>query len=142
MHQTSAASVASTYNRIKATITRATSAVGNRGKTDERRPTMGSRKPSARAKKIAAFKASFVDADGFPASLSDPFAQEDRKRAERERERAEALRNKACESKNRYDTRVEAEEAIASCAAYGRRGLHCYQCPYCDGWHLTSKPER
>ncbi len=37
----------------------------------------------------------FVDADGFPASLSDPFAQEDRKRAERERERAEALRNKS-----------------------------------------------
>lgn len=103
---------------------------------------MGSRKPSARAKKVAAFKASFVDADGFPASMSDPFALEDRKRAEREREREEALRNKACEAKNRYGTRAEAEEAIASCAAYGTRGLHCYRCPYCDGWHLTSKPER
>lgn len=103
---------------------------------------MGSRKPSARAKKVAAFKASFVDADGFPAGMSDPFALEDQRQAERRREREEALRSKACESKNRYATRAEAEDAIASCAAYGTRGLHCYPCPYCDGWHLTSKPER
>ena len=49
---------------------------------------------------------------------------------------------KACTSKKRYPYRSDAEEAIELCAQHGTRGLHCYRCPYCDGWHLTSKPMR
>ncbi len=97
--------------------------------------TMTSRKPSARAKQIADFKAGF-------GGMDDLFEREDRLRAEREKEREAALRSKACESKNRYRSRAEAEQAIASCADHGTTGLHCYRCEYCNGWHLTSKPMR
>ena len=30
---------------------------------------------------------------------------------------------------------------VRACAAQGPTGLRCYRCPYCEGWHLTSKPE-
>ena len=83
---------------------------------------MGSRKGSAKAKQIARFKAGL-------GGMDDLFAKE------------EALRRKACESKNRYASRMEAEDAIRSCEEYGRRGLRCYKCPHCNGWHLTSKGE-
>ena len=62
--------------------------------------------------------------------------------AEREAEHEAALERKACTSKKRYPYRSDAEEAIELCAQHGTRGLHCYRCPYCDGWHLTSKPMR
>ena len=62
--------------------------------------------------------------------------REDRLDAEHEA----ALRRKACESKNRYSSKAEAEDTIAACAEHGRRGLSAYRCPYCNGWHLTSHP--
>ena len=55
-------------------------------------------------------------------------------------ERDEAWRYKSCERKNRYDTRAEAEAVMADCENRGRRGLACYKCEYCGGWHLTSHP--
>ena len=94
---------------------------------------MGSRKPSAWAKQRASFEAGAPD-------LSDLFSREDERSRRAQVEREQALERKACTSKNRYSTRAEAKEAIASCAEYGRRGLHCYRCPYCEGWHLTSHP--
>ncbi|MBS5233961.1 MAG: D-aminoacyl-tRNA deacylase [Collinsella sp.] len=36
------------------------------------------------------------------------------------------------------DTRAEAEAVMADCENRGRRGLACYKCEYCGGWHLTS----
>lgn len=96
---------------------------------------MGSKKPSARAKQIAAFKSEL-------GGLDDLFAREDARRERAREDHDAALRRKACESKNRYATRAEAEEAIASCADHGTRGLHCYRCDYCGGWHLTHKPAR
>ena len=94
---------------------------------------MGSKKPSARAKQIAAFKSEL-------GGLDDLFAREDARLERAEEEHDAALRRKACESKNRYATRAEAEEAIVSCAEHGTTGLHSYKCSYCNGWHLTSKP--
>mgnify|MGYP006928657091 CR=1 FL=1 len=32
-----------------------------------------------------------------------------------------------------------AEAAIRDCRRHGSRDLHCYQCPYCNGWHLTHR---
>lgn len=96
---------------------------------------MSSRKPSAKAKQIAAFKA---QAGG----LDDLFAREEQHREDLAAKRDEVLYHKACASKNRYATRAEAEETIRLCEAHGTRGLHCYRCDYCGGWHLTSKPQR
>ena len=98
---------------------------------------MGSRKKSAQAKRRAEFEAQL---GGSLDALDGAFAQEDIRRQARAEEREATLRNKACESKNRYASLADAEEAIVSCAAYGTRHLHAYRCPYCNGWHLTSKP--
>lgn len=100
---------------------------------------MGSRKPSAKAKRKAEFEAQLgASYDAFD-SL---FAREDSRREERSAQREAALRGKACESKNRYAFLSDAQEAIELCAAHGTTGLHAYRCPYCNGWHLTSKPQR
>ena len=96
---------------------------------------MGSKKRSAWAKQKADFNASL-------GGMDDVFAREDDRRRHASAEKEAALRKKACESKNRYSCKSDAEEAIASCAEWGATGLHTYRCPYCDGWHLTSKPER
>lgn len=96
---------------------------------------MASRKPSAKAKRVAEFKAQL-------GGMDDAFFREERRRDKKAAEHEAALEKKMCTSKNRYPTRADAEEAIESCAEHGRRGLHCYECPYCGGWHLTSKPER
>lgn len=56
---------------------------------------MGSRKPSAKAKQVAAFKAEL-------GGMDDIFAREERRREQRAAEHEEALREKACRSKNRY----------------------------------------
>lgn len=96
---------------------------------------MTSRKGAAKARQRAAFEAGAGD-------LGDLFAREECRRAEASAAREAALRLRACESKNRYASLADAEEAIASCAAYGTRGLHAYRCPHCSGWHLTSKPAR
>lgn len=95
---------------------------------------MASKKPSAQAKKLAAFKAS---ADDF----SDLFAHESDRLEALADERETARRVKACESKNRYASRAEAEQAVSWCADHGKRGLRIYRCKYCNGWHLTSRPE-
>ena len=70
------------------------------------------------------------------------FEREQERMQERAREREAALRRKACESKNRYACESDAQVAIRSCAEHGTTGLHAYRCPYCKGWHLTSKPVR
>ena len=36
--------------------------------------------------------------------------------------------------------RRDAEAVMADCENRGRRGLACYKCEYCGGWHLTSHP--
>ncbi|WP_019239601.1 MULTISPECIES: hypothetical protein [Enorma] len=94
---------------------------------------MASRKPSARAKRVAAFKAGAGDLDSL-------FEDENRRRDELDVERERARREKACASKMRYATRADAMDAIAACEEHGRRGLSTYRCPYCGGWHLTSHP--
>ena len=96
---------------------------------------MGSRKPSAKAKQVEAFRSQL-------GGIDDLFAREEARRENASVQREAALRNKACESKNRYSSRAEAQEAIRACEAHGKRGLHSYRCQYCDGWHLTSKPMR
>lgn len=117
---------------------------------------MGSKKRSAWSKQAKEFKASLGgggwdagsddwDASGLwvpqPASaVDDLFAREDQRKREAAAERAEARRNKACQSKNRYASRAEAQQAIDSCADYGTTGLQAYKCKYCNGWHLTSHP--
>lgn len=95
---------------------------------------MGSKKRSAWAKETAAFKAQ-LDGAGF----DDLFAREDKRRKQLAAEHDAALRYKACERKNRYASRSEAEATAAACAEHGARNLHVYKCPHCNGWHLTSK---
>ena len=95
---------------------------------------MASRKPSAKARQVSEFKAQL-------GGLDDLFAREERRRDDLSAKKEEALRAKACESKNRYPTRGEAELAIRACAEHGKTGLHTYRCPYCKGWHLTSHPK-
>lgn len=97
---------------------------------------MGSHKRSALKKQRSAFEADWGSSD----FMDDVFAREEHRHQAEDEEREAVLRHKACESKNRYATRDEAEAAIASCAAWGRGGLHCYRCSYCKGWHLTSHP--
>jgi len=70
------------------------------------------------------------------------FGPEARRRAERDALRELDLREKACSSKNRYIDEEDALEALEACERHGRRNLRIYRCPYCDGWHLTSKPQR
>lgn len=96
---------------------------------------MVSRKGSARAKRVAQFKSQL-------GGMDDAFAKESRRREAKSREREAALRRKACESKKRYSCQGDAEAAIKACADYGTMGLHCYRCEYCNGWHLTSRPQR
>lgn len=98
---------------------------------------MGSKKKrSTWAKEKAQFNAGL---DNFGA-LDDLFASEDARQAKADEGRASELRRRGCESKNRYATRGEAEENLAWCERQGKRGLQIYECPYCDGWHLTSHP--
>lgn len=94
---------------------------------------MGSRKPSAKAKRVREFKSQL-------GGLDDLFASEKRRGDRVSAEKDAARRLKACESKNRYSSQSEAQAAIAACEDHGRRGLKTYRCPYCDGWHLTSHP--
>ena len=94
---------------------------------------MGSRKPSANAKRVQQFKSQL-------GGLDDLFASEQQRGERLSAEKEAAQREKACESKNRYATQWEAREAIASCEDHGTKGLSMYRCPYCDGWHLTSHP--
>lgn len=98
---------------------------------------MGSKKRSAWAKQAAEFKAGLD-----PYGMDDLFAREQERREDMTARHEAALREKACESKNRYASRAEAEENLAWCEARGTRGLSIYRCQYCNGWHLTSHPHR
>ena len=80
---------------------------------------MGSKKRSAWQKQKAEFAASL-------GGMDDLFASENARSQRHDEERAAALRHKACERKNRYASPPP---------------LHVYHCPYCNGWHLTSKGE-
>lgn len=92
---------------------------------------MGSKKRSAREKQKMAFLADLGNEDmGVSDSL---FAAEDKRRDRMHAKHEEALR---------YNSRLEAQDAIAACAAHGRGGLACYKCSWCGGWHLTSHPQR
>ena len=96
---------------------------------------MASKKPSAKAKRINEFKSQL-------GGLDDLFEREEQRKEDLSTRKEAALREKACESKNRYHSYDEAQETIAACAAHGTHGLHAYRCPYCNGWHLTHKPQR
>ena len=96
---------------------------------------MGSRKRSAQQKRIAQFKSEL-------GGLDELYGREQRRSEGLDERREAARRMRACDRKKRYDTRADAEEAIALCAEYGTTGLHCYRCEYCHGWHLTSHPQR
>ena len=77
---------------------------------------MGSRKRSAQVREIEAFKAQLGGAGGTGGAgggLDDLFAREEERQRRDDEEHDRALRHKACESKNRYATRAEAEDAIA-----------------------------
>ena len=95
---------------------------------------MTSRKRSATKRQREEFEAGF-------GSLDDLFERAERDRDELDARREAADRSRSCERKNRYASRLDAEEAIQRCADHGRRGLHCYRCTYCGGWHLTSRQE-
>ena len=112
-------------------------------------PTFGKGKERVGSKKRAAWskaKSEFLGA-ATGGDMSDLFAREDERRdalriavAAAREDDAAAWRYKSCERKNRYDTRAEAEAVMADCENRGRRGLACYKCEYCGGWHLTSHP--
>lgn len=95
---------------------------------------MGSRKRSARQKQLEAFRSQLAD------GLDGVYARAQQEHAAADERREAAYRSKSCESKNRYATRWDAQEAIALCAEHGRHGLTCYRCDFCGGWHLTSHP--
>ena len=82
---------------------------------------MGSKKRSAWQKQKAEFAASL-------GGMDDLFASESARSQRHEEERAAARRHKA-------------ELTAAECAEHGAPPLHVYHCPYCNGWHLTSKGE-
>ena len=94
---------------------------------------MGSRKPSANAKRVQQFKSQL-------GGLDDLFSSEQRRVERLSKEKEEAQRVKSCDSKNRYSSKSEALAAIAACAEHGKTGLSTYRCDYCKGWHLTSHP--
>lgn len=97
---------------------------------------MGSKKQSAKARQRAAFEAELGTGSR---GLDDAFATAAAQRARMAQDHEAHLRHKACERKKRYASRTEAEAAIRDCKRHGSRDLHCYQCPYCNGWHLTHK---
>ena len=100
---------------------------------------MSSKKRAAWSRQKEEFRSRLGESQG---GFDDIFAAEDLRRNEAAFAREAELRVKACESKNRYAHLDEAEEALAWCESRGRRGLSIYECPYCNGWHLTSKARR
>mgnify|MGYP000597455075 CR=1 FL=1 len=96
---------------------------------------MGSKKRSAWQKQKAEFAASL-------GGMDDLFASENARSQRHDEEREAAHRRKSCERKNRYASRYEAELTAVECAEHGAPPLHVYHCPYCNGWHLTSKGSR
>lgn len=94
---------------------------------------MGSRKRTALRRQREEFL-------GGLGGMDDVFDRETIRSQQLDDRRDAIMERKACTSKQRYANRREAEAAIEDCAAHGTYGLHCYRCPYCHGWHLTSHP--
>jgi hypothetical protein len=92
---------------------------------------MTSRKRSAVKKQREEFEAGFGSLDGL-------FERAEQGMSALEAKREGAYRAKSCGRKNRYDTKLDAQDAIARSADRGVRGLTCYRCEFCGGWHLTS----
>ena len=69
---------------------------------------MGSKKRSSWSKQKAEFNASLGGMDNL-------FASEGKRQQKNRAEKEAALRKKACESKNRYTSKSDAEAAITSC---------------------------
>ena len=80
---------------------------------------------SSWAKEKAQFNAQLGGMD----PLAGLFAREDSRHASASADHEAAQRYKACESKNRYATRAEAQENLAWCEHQGRRGLQIYEWP-------------
>lgn len=98
---------------------------------------MGSKKRQARARQREAFEA------GLCGSGPDDAFSAERSRLDALAEQHEAeLRHKACERKQRYATRLDAERTARDCERHGSPKLSAYRCQYCGGWHLTHKQAR
>ena len=67
-------------------------------------------------------------------------AAEDRAAAYRQLGR-EAARARMCTKKNRYES-YEFALGVAGNASRREALMRVYQCPVCDGFHLTHKPRR
>ena len=93
---------------------------------------MGSKKRSAWARERETFRAG-LDASALDAAFAHEHEHDEQRSAQHEA----ALRYKACESKNRYASRQEAQAAARACEAHGSPKLFAYRCDYCGGWHLT-----
>lgn len=98
-----------------------------------REKSVGSKKRQARKAQREAFEQSLGD------ELGGLFAREDERRRQAAEQHEQHLRYKACERKKRYASEGDAKLAIRDCERHGSRDLHCYRCPYCNGWHLTHK---
>ena len=47
---------------------------------------------------------------------------------------------RACGRKRRYETRIDAKRAAErSSRRKDAPKIFVYECPYCDGWHLTHR---
>jgi hypothetical protein len=93
---------------------------------------MGSRKRSAMRRQMEEFRSQL-------GGMDDAFERAQASHVNLDDRRDAARRARGCERKQRYQTRWDAQEAIALCAEHGRSGLRCYRCEYCGGWHLTSR---
>lgn len=67
---------------------------------------------------------------------------EKKERDKRVTERYGRSAHYSCGRKARYPTKEAAIERAAIGIAHGQRYLRAYPCPYCGGWHLTSKFEQ
>lgn len=47
--------------------------------------------------------------------------------------------HRTCGRKIRYATKSEALVKASKCMRHGAPALSAYRCPYCGGWHLTSR---
>lgn len=95
---------------------------------------MGSKKRSAWQKQKAEFAASL-------GGMDDLFASENARSQRHDEEREAARRHKACELQEPLCESLRGELTAAEWCRSRAPPLHVYRCPYCNGWHLTSKGE-
>jgi hypothetical protein len=53
--------------------------------------------------------------------------------------RFEQLRHSQCGKKQRYETEADARATADHQARTSGRELKVYECPWCRGWHLSSR---